>query len=585
MNNFRRFFRFTTAFLLILCFALPLFSQAGSNPNDRFYDAASRWESLGLIDKLPQFKPYPIELIDSILKQVIRSYQISESELALEFYEEIFGKKINIFAEGKGYGSVSTVEDAEKQIIGSAGVEGNLKFGEWLGFSYNLNFVGLTDYDKHVLPMYKSTDVDIAADPMSVKNIKLYANMNSVFSANVDDLYVSGGISRVGFGPLYNTSIVYSPDTMHTSYFSLMLKKKFWNYTQAIFTLGATNNLGQTNSATYIYPEKYMALHSLDFYITPFLTFTYYENIIFGERLELSYLFPVPYMIAQGIDGFRDNLQMGTGLRYYPAKGLKLTGDVFIDDISMNDLVKLHLDTKIKAAGQLGVEYVPQNSIFTAIRADVTAVTPWMYTHSQYYTDNNGKEVFASGKGVNYQNYSHFGQCLATTLWPNSDRFHYEITINPIKRLRIDFFSDFIRHANINESLPVDEAILYLNAKSGEFRTDGSIFNYPDAGKGHLASALNNFEHMEQATKMYICQTGVGFSMSIPVNKYGILSFSVKDTLEYIKNWGVQNEIYIPIEGGNATAEDVANAIKTWRDNIIPEVLNNYLQFSVKYMY
>ena len=56
-------------------------------------------------------------------------------------------------------------------------------------------------------------------------------------------------------------------------------------------------------------------------------------------------MLPVPYMAVQGVGGFDDNLQMGLNFKWNIAKGLVWTGDVFVDDLNMNSILKFDFDT------------------------------------------------------------------------------------------------------------------------------------------------------------------------------------------------------------------------------------------------
>ena len=51
-------------------------------------------------------------------------------------------------------------------------------------------------------------------------------------------------------------------------------------------------------------------------------------------------------------------------------------------------------------------------------------------------------------------------------------------SFTPVKRLKLTLRGSYIRHGNINENLPMEEALDYLNSPEGYFTTDGGIHNH-----------------------------------------------------------------------------------------------------------
>lgn len=597
-------------FFVLICVTCALFAGAGVNPSDSFYNDAMRWEALNIIPELPALRPYPISLIKSIIETVSACEIESEAALAKEYYEKEFNYYFHVNFEAvedikfsKDSKTDKNVTDKKTTVLGN--IDGNAELTGKINLAFDIGVVAEPKNAKNVLPMFARKTFDTARDPTTIKNIIINIDCNSVISFGDPSMYFTAGIGRSSFGPLQHTSLVYDKDTFHAPFLSFVINKDFLTYTQSLFSLSATNNIGTGSE----FPEKYLGLHSFDLHLSDKFTFSYYENIIFGNRFDFTYLFPVPYMVAQSFAGFRDNLQMGIGARYNPSAGAKFTADFFVDDISANDLAKLNFDTKIQAAAQVGAFFAFANSKAKSLKADLTLIMPWMYTHHETTTnrdlgyvnqfvetnkDGTKKtitEPIVLGKQPNYQNYTHFGQNIGNAMPQNSARLYYEINFKPAKGLDIDFYSCVMRHANINETLSRDAKLGYLNAVKGQFLTDGSNLNYPNYGAGHL-SEINEFQFLAQATPMTISQTGLNAKYTLDT-KFGNFSLNVKYMFEYINNYGVQNNIWIgrgvyDTDGkltNPATDDDIKDAYNKWKDNIITHTFNNYLTISVKYSY
>ena len=161
--------------------------------------------------------------------------------------------------------------------------------------------------------------------------------------------------------------------------------------------------------------------------------------------MNISYLFPVPYMPIQNIGGANDNLQMGLVLNIKPANGLLWSTDIFVDDIEVNDIVKLNFDTKIRVAGQTGLVFAPSNTSCKKIGLNYQIVLPYIYAHWEYGSDDSGE---ISGATANRQNYTNAGVNIGSALDPNSDKVSFYAQFSPKPFMRFGFATNFIRHAD-----------------------------------------------------------------------------------------------------------------------------------------
>ncbi len=565
--------------LLTLCgFA---FSQTSLNLDSDYYLNFSRWENLGLVDKLPEQKPYSYFLVESLLKTVMECDDEVEAEKAAVLYKKLTGKKLYIY--GLYEENLNAKQDFEHQELFDLGVEGEIPLFPYAAISYELKDT-IQDNSNLSFPVFTDKPHGTAADPAHFGPFSANLNMNTVASFGTKDISVLAGLAQSNFSPMYYESIVLDKNLFHSEFISFVLDKPKFNYTQTIYALTATNN-----SNTILYPEKYMAFHSATLKLLPWFSLLYYENMIYGGRFDLAYLLPTPFMVSQSLSGFADNLQMGIGLRFYPLTGLKLSADVFVDDLNVNELVKFNFDTRLYTAFLFGSQYTPGGklgSVLKNIEASYTLIAPYIYSHQQYNKDALGNSVYSGIRGANYQNYSHYGYNIATPLYPNSDKINLVVTLEPVSNLKISCGNSFVRHGNISESITTEEAGCYLKAEKGEYVTDGSYKQHPEYSSENgewknRTDTSEKFDFLKQNTLMYVFNDTLKVEYTFRPKYFESIKVYVQNVFEYIKNDGVQNEIYPGQSLSEASAADVQNYYKTWKDNIRPDTFNDYITIGV----
>lgn len=594
-------------FLFLSVFLFSAASQVSVNPSDPIYTDISNWENFGIITNVPPLRPYPLTLITSFLKSVMECEYPDQAAKARAHYERIFGKSVDIGFEVADNNKLSYqkvdsigqggVKVKENEIDVKIAVAGDIKATDYLSVGVNTNILVTDGLEKKSLPTFVSKSYDAVNDSTDLKFAKAFLDMNITAAIGNEKIYFQGGISRNSFGPFYEDSVALNPNAYHTGNASFVFRDRNWSYTQAMFMLGATNDLGSS-----LKPNKFMMMHSID--VSPFswLSFSYYENVIYGGRFDPIYMLPfVPYMVAQGIGSFNDNVQMGVTLKIRPAVGFTWMTDVFVDDMSASDIAKLRLDTKFRFGGMTGVVYSPLDSVFSEVSANYTMIAPYMYSHEQFADDK--AQISVGNRGTNFQNYTNNGKSMGSNLPPNSDRFAFKIKAEPYKNLKFTFAANMIRHSNINELLVEKagtEADKYFTLPSiaagsvssgtapGVLLTDGSVLNHPYS-YGAYDYAWNHFMFMESATRMYVWQADFDAEYSLPWEKLGQLTIHAGYTFEYIKNNGVQanmfpyvyntvTDSYTPVY---ATSQLAYNA---WKANLRNDI-NHYFRISLKYMY
>lgn len=538
--------------ILILTFlifsACLAFSQVSADINDSFYKEAQNWELRGLTTPLPLLRPYPLSVVERVLNDVIQNGSEKDSELAQSEYERIFAKPYGFFAEGSGNFKISSADEDEnkdsKGLSGEVGVGGDIRLHPLASFSYKVGIYGETKSFSEYSPLYKNILTDTIFDHVEAGPFDAYTDWNMNFSVGKENLYGTAGLNRVGFGPFYGEGLALNDTGYHSANFVFSASSKNFSYAQVFEVIGATRNI--IENGLDLNDGKYLAFHALRWNKFKKFNVTYYENIIFGPSTNISYFIPAPYYAMQNIGGANDNLQMGLLFEVKPFSGFNWATDFFADDMELDDLLKLNFDTKLRFGFQTGVIYSPENSVLDKISFNYTAVMPYVYAHWEYDNDDSGS---FTGKTWNYQNYTNAGIHIGSTLDPNSDKISFSVRIKPVKKLTLDLAASFTRHSNSAEDFSDEEAAEYMLAEKGTYATDGTVSmsqmfsSNTDSGK-HVDSAWEKLGFMTSSHKMYVVQAGLNGEYELARTKYGKMSLTFGYTFEYIKNAGVNRNIY-----------------------------------------
>ncbi|GHU64642.1 hypothetical protein FACS189447_01890 [Spirochaetia bacterium] len=570
--------------LLAALFSAPLFSQAIINPSDPLYTDFQIWETQGLIANLPALRPYPVQLIQSLLNRVIENGPAQESEKAGRHYERLFSKKVHAGASGIAAASIDDEMDLGLQVDLALLSLGSFSIFDNLSFSYDANvFITNKNDGEALIPKYSGYHYETYGDNTSVGPIQMFVPFNGAAFYGTEDMWFQAGMSRSSWGDFYDNGVVLSPDAPHTGNLSFVINQTKWNYTQSLFILTASTETGDGR-----YPEKFLSMHSISAYPRSWIEITYYENAVYGQRFEPIYLLPAPYMLSQQLIGLAgDNIQMGLAVKYKPIKKFAVALNIFLDDLEFGDVFKLKFDTKIRMADQLGIIWAPGTTNISSILLDYTLITPYTYAHYDY----SHHEDYGEMVQVNYQNYTHNGRSLATGMPPNSDRISLTGNFVFFKDLRLKTNFTFIRHANVNESLPEENVREYLDPSPSqtpndyETNTDGGILDAPNAGNGQFRVSHSKLMFMEQPTKQYTFQIGLDAVWDLPRFDFGTISLMAGYSFEFIYNDGVDSPMFHRVSPSPLDYEaEIAAQKAAWR-NGLHNTMKHYITVGMKWVY
>ena len=589
------------AICLLLSFASASFAQVSVDPDDTFYSLVESWELRGIISEVPPLRPYPIANIRSILESVMEKGNERDVRNAKLYWEKVTGKPWNVSVET----DATYKKDAGTSDFGGIlfslypNVNGDVSFfNGFVSMGYDL---GLACYNHNVtdyLAIYENDGHDARRNKVSLGAMDFFLEMNDVVAIGKKNIFIQTGIYRSGYGPFINAGLSLSDNSYHRTNLSFTAVNPKWSYTQQYSAIGATMSF----DGSLIAPDKYMAFHALEFKFVPQFSLAYYESIVFGKRLDPSYLMPVPYIVAQEIGGYNDNLQMGLAFKVRPYNGFLWATDIFIDDFDIAGFFANGFNTKMFAAVKTGLIYTPADSFCTRMSLDYTMLFPYTYTHADYTDTTTGTITY---RMYNYLNYSNNGIPMGSSYPPNSDRLSFELDFIPLPELHVKLLSTFMRHGNVNQSISDEEAIAYLMYPAGTYATDGGLYNHPlmsnqtgTSGTAIPSSGVLNF--LNQDDIMYVLQESIGAEYSLKKYAWGQLTFSVSYLFEWIRNKGVDANMF-PGQGsaitctsgvyhidGDSTdysASDLVSHFRNlWRSGFRDEI-NNYFSIGVKYQF
>ena len=168
-----------SSIFMFFVFIYVSFAQVSVHPNDRFYQFAQNWEIKGYIESLPLIRPYPSPVIKDILETVINCPNKADAEIALEEFERIFSKSYFASVEGgldlkNSVSETNGGSELSKNLLGRAGIAGELVFHPLVSFGYDFGFYGESADFFDVAPYYVNKKPDSLFDPADIGPIEMY---------------------------------------------------------------------------------------------------------------------------------------------------------------------------------------------------------------------------------------------------------------------------------------------------------------------------------------------------------------------------------------------------------------------------
>lgn len=180
---------------------------------------------------------------------------------------------------------------------------------------------------------------------------------------------------------------------------------------------------------------KYMAAHYLGIDLLKNLNIGFYESVIFhdnsstGRGFDPYYLNPIIfYRSVEHLLGDPDKMLVGLNASWLPINGIKLYGQLMVNEFRISDLVARNGHSANKFGYQLGIDYVNvaglQNLDFNM---EYNRVRPYSYAH--YTMEEEDHPV---------NSYSHYNQPLAHPLGANFSEVLVNIKAQPIAKINLE---------------------------------------------------------------------------------------------------------------------------------------------------
>lgn len=562
------------AFFIGIILPLSVFSQVSVEPSDDFYSDAIGWELKGYVKRLPQLRPFPVNVVYDVLKTVESCDDNIEAKKARYYLERYFSNSCTVSAGVDFKAKYTQVEltgnDAREKyadshrISGETYVSGDFYKGLF-GLSYNTGAIVFNDgndyssfYGKYMEP---NRELEIKNAFLDFKNVDCVFDVNGVVTFGNENLYGSIGLNKTGFGRFPDSSLIMNPNGYQALNATINWQNGFFDYSQYFGMIGAWNRFSQNDFAA----GKFLSFHSLR---VPFLddrfALSYFESVVYGKSFQPSYLLPVPYVIIANVAGYCENVLAGVQIDWKPENFFMLTASAVFDDMKIKKLLKLKLnDAAIRSAFTFGFVYTPVDSMCNLISFNYDLVTPYCYS---YYDTSDGK--------YNYMDYTNCAVPMGLSLPPNSDRISLKMNFKPIPNVHLTTQTTFIRHANPYQSLEAEEVLsLYSNGSDGIY-SDGTV----KANVNGLDSALDVTDFLKQDTIMYVMQAAFNLDVDVFRKKNNSVILNFGYTFEYVRNDGVDSPMY---SRSYSDVEEVTAARKEWEKRV-SDLFNHYFAVSAK---
>lgn len=539
--------------VLFFCvfFSAEIRAQVSVNPSDEFYGYAQGWHSRGIVRNLPPLRPYPLANVKAILMEAMENGTEKDREIAQEIYDRVTEKPYHVSVETDFFmkremeekdDENQTEKSTSKMIALYPAVKGDIGFkDDFVSIGYGAGFAVSNATDTDFMKQNSFSAHDSIYDASEIGPVDMYLDVNEVLAFGKENFYFQGGVYRSGYSSFLNEGLALNDSRYHSGNLAVTFMKGKFSFVQQLSMIGATSSYD--GDIGTLEPDKILAFHSFAFDLFPFLSVAYYETSAYGERFDLTYALPVPFMVVQGIGGASDNVAMGILIDVKPAAGIVWETDVMCDDFPADDFFRLNFDSKYRIAARTGLIYSPESSFLERLNFSYTMILPYTYTHWQYdaHTDS-----VISPATINYQNGTNSGVAIGSQYEPNSDAVKFSVDFRPFRRFTFSVDTIFSRHGNIAETLTDEEAVRYLCAEKGTYATDGSIYMHSMfSGGDHVKSAWNDMNWLNQEHVQYNFQTGVKVRYDFRQTKKGRrVSLKAGVDVEYIHNYGVSGEMF-----------------------------------------
>lgn len=154
-----------------------------------------------------------------------------------------------------------------------------------------------------------------------------------------------------------------------------------WGRLVISYRLAHLDGLTPERDGVAAFENRWVAGHRYDFHFSPKLTVGLFETVVFGgagRQLELFYLNPLIFFHGTQLnEGLDDNTMVGFDFSYKPKAGVKIYGQILVDDLQLDN--KVASDKEPDQLGILGGAYLADVIEKTDVRFEYSRVSNWMF--------------------------------------------------------------------------------------------------------------------------------------------------------------------------------------------------------------
>lgn len=462
-------------------FSVPAKAQiVWENPNNEVYPFLERLSQRGIIEFDDILRPVSRKLIAEKLQELQNNIQqlnsIERKELA--FYQQEFSEfdahqvdstyflkkdqagRLRFLTVKKDdfllRGDPSMVFGVQHNSRGTSYITGSgLKFwgqiGKNIGFqAYYQDFTETgMGFDSLRIFTPEPGVVRVNASNLKVLN---YTDYRGNISYNWSNGSVSIGMDKLLWGNGQNGRIVLSDKAPAYPYIRLDYKPLSWlsfNYSHLWLQSGILDSAQSYPKGNDIYGtdreifrSKFMATHSLNFFPTKGLSISLGESMIYSDRLEVGYLFPLMFFKVYDQYAGENRVNSGSNAQFFfqvnsrnHIRNTNFYANLFIDEIRMSAVFD-----KAKSRNQLGY----------TVGGSITDLAVDNLTLGLEYTRLN---PFVYKNLIPTQTYDSHGHLLGDWMGDNSDRFITYVKYTPLPRLKTLFQFQKVRKGNLDSLL------------------------------------------------------------------------------------------------------------------------------------
>ena len=415
------------AILLLVVVSNHLYPQFLADPNDRIYSYLEFWEQKGYVQTLPTIRPFPLQLVEQALLEVMEKGNSSDIALAEQLLKQYDNGVLPLPLRA----NISEEIDSRGEYFQSTtGIDLNItsRLGANFGLSVGGGMSVDTNTDLSFEPLwldggaanleYESKRTGQRVFPIGDARLDVYGRVTGSIFFSVEDLYLQAGIMRSSFGPLRESPVLGS-QAPQAGHFSATYRQPWMTLSMVFLELVAKRGV-KTDGTVYklkskafeeaSYPGKYLIIHSALIHPLQWLEIGLFQSILFGRRISPLYFLPVSLYVQAYVNNW-DNAFMGGSLRIDLPFGLRWETLLYVDDLHLSRLLQLNFDTNgNKIALHTGLTWTAPFSIPNWIKANYSMITPYMYSHS-------------SRQPINYLQYTHQARSLGCFMSLNSNLF------------------------------------------------------------------------------------------------------------------------------------------------------------------